>query len=216
MAKRSPNYALVFGILIVAVIATYWMREKPTQVLFSPDLASFPKKISRWDGQDMEMTKEVRDLLNADTVLSRSYVNTQYGDDAGLLVVYRKYGRRDFIHRPEACYPAAGWKIVETGFTTLPYNGKNVQAVKVIAEKDGAREIIVYWFASGDRTVANYMKQQYMMAMDRFQTRKYGWTFIRVNCRVLDSDEATMDTIRGFCRSISDPLVKVLSVPAKS
>jgi EpsI family protein len=213
MVKRSPEYALVFGMLIVAIIASYWMREKPTAVLFSPDLEAFPTIIASWTGRDLEIVSEVRNALNADTVLSRAYWNTDYGSTAGLLVVYRKYGRRDFIHRPEACYPAAGWKIVETGHTTVPYGGRNIDAVKVIAEKDEMREIIVYWFASADRVVANYMKQQYLMSLDRFQTRKYGWSFIRVNCQAMDSDEETMDTIRQFCRSISGPLVRVLNAP---
>ncbi len=211
MVKRSPNYALVFGLLIIAIVATNWMREKPASVLFTPNFKAFPKTVGSWTGHDMIVDKEVRKVLNADKVLTRTYTESEYGNSAGLLIVYRKYGRRDFIHRPEACYPAAGWKIVEREETKIPFNGKNIPAIKVIAEKDNAREIIVYWFSSGDRTVADYMKQQYMMALDRFQTRKYGWSFIRINCPVFDSDNATMDTIRQFARDMSDPIVKTLT-----
>lgn len=211
MVKRSPNYALVFGLLIVCIIATNWMRERPASVFFSPDLKAFPKSVGLWTGRDLTIQKEVRKVLNADEVLSRMYTESKYGNSAGLLIVYRKYGRRDFIHRPEACYPASGWKIVERGNTTVPFDGKNVPAIKVIAENGNAREIVVYWFSSGDRTVSNYMKQQYMMALDRFQTRRYGWSFIRINCRVLDSDDETMNIIRQFTRDMSDPIVKTFT-----
>jgi len=211
MVERSPNYALVLAVLIATNVAAYRIREKPMPVLFNARLASFPLRLSHWEGQNLEMTQEVRDILNADSLLSRQYADPESGDSVGLLVVYRKYGRRDFIHRPELCYPAQGWKIVGTGYTTLPYDGRNVRATKVVAEKDDAREIIVYWFASGKRTEANFLRQQFRMAFDRFQTQKYGWAFIRINCPVAYSDEETMNTIRGFAATASDPLVGMLT-----
>lgn len=210
MVERSPNYALVLAVLIVTNVAAYWIREKPMPVLFNARLASFPLRLGHWEGQDLEMTQEVRKTLSADSLLSRQYADVESGDPVGLLVVYRKYGRRDFIHRPELCYPAAGWKITGTGYTTLPYNGTNIRATKVVAEKEGSREIIAYWFASGERTEANFLKQQFRMAFDRFQTQKYGWAFIRINCPVAYSDEDSMRTIRSFAAAASDPLVGIL------
>jgi hypothetical protein len=69
----------------------------------------------------------------------------------------------------------------------------------------------VYWFASGERTEANYVKQQYWMALDRLRTQKYGWAFVRVNCPVTTTDDDARAEIRRFLQSASAPLVSVLS-----
>jgi len=211
MAERSPNYVLILVITILTAVGAHWARGKPSVVLYQPDLSAISPRLGRWEGKDISYGAEVMKALNADVVLSRAYTNLEYGSQASLLIVYRKYGRRDFIHRPEECYPSSGWTIVQTGTTTVPYAGREVPATKVIAVKDGARDMVVYWFASGTRTESNYMKQQLWMALDRFQTRKYGWAFIRINSPVTSSDGETMEDIRSFARQVSDPLLKCLT-----
>jgi EpsI family protein len=213
MASRAPNYKLVFAILALAAAVTYWARLKPVKVLFTADLQAFPTTIGSWTGRGDRVDKTLRGFLNADEVLSRTYLSSDGYRSMGVWVVYRKYGRRDFAHRPEMCYPASGWEIVGRGYTTVPYGGKQVRAVKVFAEKDGEKELIVYWFASGARTEANFAKQQLWMALDRLRTQKYGWAFIRLNCPVTDTEEAAMASVRGFMSSASAPLQKALTEP---
>jgi EpsI family protein len=144
-------------------------------------------------------------------VLHRGYIGGTDRSSLGLLVVYRRYGRRDFAHRPEACYPAAGWEITGKRSTRVPYAGKNVDAVEVAARRGDVREVVVYWFASGRRTEANYIRQQVTMALDRLRPHKYGWAFIRVNSRVTVSEEATLSDIRRFLRTASGPLFTALT-----
>jgi len=216
MAERSPNYILILALIILTDVGAYWAREKSSVVLYEPALTAIPSLLGQWEGRDIPIDVQVRKALNADVVLSRTYVSSNFGSQAGLLVVYRKYGRRDFIHRPEECYPSSGWTIVGTGAATVPYGGKEVPVTTIIAEdKNGARDMVVYWFASGTRTESNYMKQQLWMAIDRFQTRKYGWAFIRINSPVTGSPEEAMETIRTFARLASDPLVKCLTATDK-
>ena len=210
MAKRAPSYIIVFAMLLVAMVASYWVRAKPVRVLFSADLNSLPLQITGWNGTKGTFSEDLRKVLEADSIASVTYTNESYAEPLGLLVVYRQYGRRGFVHRPEMCYPAAGWQIVRNSYTTVPYDGRDIAAREVVAENDNAREVIVYWFASGERTEANYVKQQYWMTLDRLKTQKYGWAFIRINCPVVTSDEATRQTIRSFARAASPALVKIL------
>lgn len=112
-------------------------------------------------------------------------------------------------------YTAPGWEIVEKGYTDIPYGGRSVRAVKIVAELGYEREVILYWFASGGRTEASFVRQQFTMALDRLRTQKYGWAFIRLNSPVLDfySDEETVEHIRDFLRDASGSLVDVLTSP---
>lgn len=211
MDKRTPKYVVVFLMLVFTAAVTYWVNSRPLKVLFDADLDSIPTRIGKWNGEDMEITAEVANALDADKVLNRNYINDNAEDMMQLLVVYRKYGRRGFAHRPEMCYPAAGWEIVSKSYTTVPYGGHDVQAVKIVAQKDYVKDIIVYWFASGQEMEANFVKQQLKMAMDRLHTQKYGWAFIRINSPVTVSEENTVENIRSFIKEASDPLMSTLT-----
>lgn len=210
MDTRTPKYIIVFLMFAFAAGVTYWVNSRPLKVLFDADLESVPIKISAWQGADMEITEEVASALDADKVLSRAYMRSE-DELMQLLVVYRKYGRRGFAHRPEMCYPAAGWELVSKSYTTVPYGGHDVQAVKIVAQKDYTKEIIVYWFASGQEMEANFVRQQLKMAVDRLRTSKYGWAFIRINSPVTVSEEDTMADIREFIQDASDPLMTTLT-----
>ena len=211
MDKRTPNYKLVLAILVVVCAATYWARLKPVRVLFTADLDALPKAVGSWTGRDLAIDQPIRQSMNADRILARTYTNA--GGDFGitLWIVYRKFGRRDFVHRPEMCYPAAGWEITGKGRTTVPHGGRDIQAVKITAERGFDREVIVYWFASGERTEASFARQQLLMALDRLRTQKYGWAFIRVNCPIADTEEDTLKQIRAFLSAASTPLSNVLT-----
>jgi EpsI family protein len=210
MDKQTPNYKLVLGLLIVACVATYWARFKPVRVLFTAPLDDLPKTIGEWRGHDEPIEKSIRDILNADKLLSRTYLGPNPDYPIGLWIVYRKFGRREFAHRPEMCYPATGWEITKKRYVKLPYGGREVQAVEVVATKEFDTQVIVYWFASGKRTEANFAKQQIIMALDRLRTQKYGWAFIRINIPVVDSEENALRQIRSFLKAASTSLERVL------
>ncbi len=210
MDKQAPNYKLVFVLLLLGCVLTYWARFKPVRVLFTAPLEKLPKTIGKWQGHDEPIEKSIRDVMNADKLLSRTYVGPNPDYPIGVWIVYRKFGRRDFAHRPEMCYPAAGWEITKKSYVKLPYDGQEVDAVEVVATRDFDTQVIVYWFASGERTEANFAKQQIMMALDRLRTQKYGWAFIRLHIPVIDTEENALREIRDFLRAASTPLAQVL------
>jgi len=211
MVKRTPNYLLVAVLTIGIACISQYIAQKSRGARFNAPLDSLPMKIGVWEGEDVELTEAVMQVLKADRVLCRQYMNSQTGESLGLLIVYRKYGRRDFAHRPELCYPAVGFEIVQKSYTTVPYAGRNVRARLVIAEKDAAREAITYWFGSGDRSEANYAKQQLWMALDRLQDQRYGWAFIRVNVPEMYGDEQALELTRSFLKQADKPLMKALT-----
>lgn len=212
MVKRTPNYLLVAILTIGIACISQYMAQKSPGAKFNARLDSLPMKIGVWEAEDVELTDAVKQALKADRVLCRQYTHSQTGESLGLLIVYRKYGRRDFAHRPELCYPAAGWEIVGKSYTAVPYAGRNVQARLVIAEQGMSREAVTYWFASGNRTEGNFARQQLWMALDRLQKQRHGWAFIRVNVPEFYGDEeAALDLTRSFLKQADKPLMKALT-----
>lgn len=210
MGKRSPNYIIVIALLVVTATISYWVRYKPVEALHTPDLTAFPRTIGPWTGEDQAMTEDVAEGIEADEYLWRVYLDDDDLNYLGLLVVYRKYGRRGFVHRPEMCYPAAGWELPTKRYVTLPYNGDQVKARLVNATRADEKELVLYWFVSGDRIEGSYVKQQYLMALDRMQTNKYGWAFVRINVPVIYSEEDALEHVRKFLGMASGPLQDAL------
>jgi EpsI family protein len=211
MAKRTPNYLIVAILTIASACAGFYVVGQSPRVSFDANLEALPMKIGIWQGEPLELDEGTISALKADRVLSRKYVNSETGEPLGLLIIYRKYGRREFVHRPELCYPAAGWEIVQKSCTTVPYAGRNVRARLVIAQTETAREAITYIFASGDRTEANFVTQQLRMALDRLQKQKYGWAFIRLNVPELYGDDQAIALTQAFMKDAEKPLRKVLT-----
>jgi EpsI family protein len=200
----------VLAAFAVACAVTYYISFKPVQAVFDADLNSLPMRLDSWQGRDLPLDAETRKILGADEVISRSY-GDDLPDDVSLLVVYRKYGRRDFAHRPEMCFPASGYEIVAKRHAKVPYGGRDIDAMQVVAQKGDERVLILYWFASGGKTEANFAKQQLWMALDRLTPHKFGWAFIRLTCPVYYSDEDTMRRVRGFMSTASRPLEDALT-----
>lgn len=211
MAEQTPKYGLVLIMFAAACVLTYAVRLQPVRALQNADLKSLPMKIGDWRGEDWALDPKIEKSLGADDVISRSY-NDGLPDNVVLFVIYRKYGRREFVHRPEACYPAAGYEITSKGYTTVPYAGRQITAYKVVAQKNEFdKQVIVYWFVSGKRTEASFVKQQIWMALDRIRPRKYGWAFVRIACPVIYSEEDALGRIREFLSKASAHLEKTLT-----
>ena len=216
MAEQKPKYIIIFLMLAVVAGLTWWVRSKPAEAKFSADFTSFPKVIGSLKGVDQPLSKQTLADINADSCLCRLYSDPGSDKSAQLLVVYRKYGRRGFVHRPEMCYPASGYELVTTGYTTVPYNGRNVRAVKLTAVNGADKQLVIYWYASGERTQANFVWQQVAMALDRLQPSRYGWAFIRLSVSMPNSEQEAVERARKFLVDARRPLAACLTENAKS
>jgi EpsI family protein len=85
-------------------------------------------------------------------IVSRVYSNAETGAEVMLLAAYGDT-QSDLLqlHRPEACYPAVGFKIASTVLANLPVaNGLSVPGRKVVAVAEDRRENISYWTRIGE------------------------------------------------------------------
>jgi len=218
MAKRSPNYGLTIALILAATAITYWAQARTPVALTSADIHSLPPTIGSWvrQGRDGKISKEA---LVGWNVSERDFLNRTYAGQDGkaleLMVVYKGLDRRGW-HLSEMCFSGAGSDVTQTK-TLVPYAGKSVSAVKLVAEdaNTGSKVVSVYLFACGKHTESDFAKQQGLMLLSRLRPPKHGWAFVRVTGQVTDSDEETLASIREFLRDASGPLVKALTCPRK-
>jgi EpsI family protein len=190
-AGQQPNLVKPGILLGVAAILTGYFWARPTLLADGADVTAIPKQIGDWQAvYDVQDSGDVMKQQSADSYLHRYYRRPSDGMVIELLAVYRRYGRRDFAHRPDQCYPAAGFQITQQDATTLTWARRQETARHLLAEPGNAKlangapypasMTTTYLFVSGNRTESDFLKQQLWMALERVFRNKNGWTFIRL------------------------------------
>ena len=218
---RTPRYNLVIGTLAVVFGLSLYFSLRPENISAVADVTTIPRDLPGWKCLgDVKMDDSTMKQILAD-----SYVDRMYQDKNGqlveLLVVYRRFGRREFAHRPELCYPAGGFTITHKGRTTLAYAGHDNPAIQLIADgtnvarADGKVGVptttVSYLFASGQKTECDFLKQQIWMAIERLIPNKNGWTFVRLSSMRVTNDEDAARAQQDFMRAYSPSIEKVIT-----
>ena len=83
-----------------------------------------------------------------------------------VLVAYSSVQRNDVqVHRPEICYPAAGFPILSTKPATIDVGPKNVYGRELVADRGGLSERIIYWVRVGKEFPIGWADQRLTMAI---------------------------------------------------
>ncbi len=218
---RTPRYNLVIGSLAVALGLSLYFGSRPENMSAVADVTTIPRDLPGWKCLgDMKMDDNTMKQILADSYVDRMYKNDK-GQIVELLVVYRRFGRREFAHRPELCYPAGGYTITKKGRTVLPYAGAEKPAVTLtadgsnVARADGKIGVptttVSYLFASGQRTECDFMKQQIWMAIERLVPNKNGWTFVRMSSMRTTTDDDAASAQQEFMAAYSPSIEKVIT-----
>lgn len=76
-------------------------------------LSELPLRFERWHGGDMRVSSAIQDASQVDDFLTRRYIHEGSGREASLFIGYSARPRTMVGHRPDVCYPAAGWLLDE-------------------------------------------------------------------------------------------------------
>ena len=145
-------------------------------------LSLFPKQTGPWRCvQDVQLDPDVLELLKADDTLNRVYVNGT--DTASLFIAYfktQRYGQAP--HSPKNCLPGSGWEPVETGRISIDvpdWHGPIVANRYVVAHGD-EKDVVVYWYQSHNRIIANEYLARYYLVLDAIRYRRSDTSIVRV------------------------------------
>lgn len=125
-----------------------------------------PKQFGEWrelPNQTAQVVNpQTQELLNTlySQILTRTYVNAEgyrimlslaYGDD-------QRGGLQ--AHKPEVCYPAQGFKLLDNqpGMVTTPFGG--IPARRLATSYGDRREPVTYWLNVGDKAITNVVEKR--------------------------------------------------------
>lgn len=160
---------IIGGASIAAAGLAYYLKPRRRQNLLSGAKMGdiLPIKFGDWSAESADglvQPKSEKDLAAQlySEMVGRIYTNATTGDQVMMLVAYGDT-QSDLLqlHRPEACYPAVGFTLVESKASQVKLSsGVPLPVRKVIATAPGRQENIVYWARIGDYLPASANEQR--------------------------------------------------------
>ena len=212
-----PKFALLGTLmtitLVLSVLATAGAKPKAAMA----DVRVLTAEQGRWKCRGSDIADSA--LADADSYLVRNYIRDD-GQRVQLLLVYRRYGRREFAHRPDFCFPAGGYKEIKRDNDTLPWAGRDDTAVHMLF--DGSEVLtnrgkglpittVSYFFVSGNRSESDFMRQQLIMAGERLFPNKNGWTFVRLVSERVTTDEDAHAAQKDFMKAFEGEIRTIIT-----
>lgn len=216
----APSRTPIGVLLALGCAANLFLMSRPPVQALSADVTALPLQAGAWTGQDIREDAETLKQQEADSYVHRFYRRPD-GQNVELLLIYRRYGRKEFYHRPDRCYPSGGFNILKKGMTTLPWAGREDPAVYLLADGsnvtrgDGSKGVpmttCTYFFVSGSRSESNVMRHQLWMALERLMPNKNGWTMVRLSSYRITSDDDALAAQKEFMQEMGPEILKVVT-----
>jgi EpsI family protein len=161
-----------FPLIVLLLLSTqiFLFRHERGEILAPRQkLAGLPQQLGSWEGTDLPIAEDVRQILGNGDFLSRIY--RDQGNIAGeyvdLFIAYfptQRFG--DTIHSPKNCLPGSGWLPIESRKVTLSLAGvAPFLANRYVVAKGENQQLVLYWYSAHGRSIASeYWARYYLLA----------------------------------------------------
>jgi len=150
-----------------------------TDYMYRPNLEHLPFKLGSWKGKDLKTDDK-------NILYLRYYTNTK--DGAVLYLIAVNGTTESLFHTSEVCYLGDGWKISQRKHRAIELNGGIFQVRYAVAEKDGFKHLVLYWYIWPDsrRRISD------------------GMTMFRISVRISGSVEKAENKAVDFIKELSN------------
>ena len=193
MTKHIMPLVLGFA-MIATAFGVELLQPKPLPIGAHASLAdSIPSQFGDWKevayaADQVDPGKGAADEPNMDRpyddVLMRAYANSQ-GEVVLLALAYGRNQRQEVkIHRPDVCYTAQGFQLLERNSVALPVNGTSgvqVQGMRMLVKAPGRVEAVSYWIRIGDVFTDNAWSIRYHIFLQGMQGRAVDGVLVRAS-----------------------------------
>jgi EpsI family protein len=214
LAVPRKRYWIAVGLLLSVILSRHLNLGWTASSVVESELGGVPYRVGSWQGIDQPMEKHVLDVLGLDAYLNRKYSDAR-GKTMWLYVGYYGSQRQGKgIHSPKHCYPGAGWSLVKKGVETIPLNtdpGRSIKVNRLVFQKDGVRQVVLYWFQSAGRIVHSEYAQRIYLVTDAILHRRTDGALVKVTAPVMGNFDQLREEQNEFIRQIYPFLQRGLS-----
>jgi EpsI family protein len=193
MGSVSPFRVIILSLLLAATAFLVHGRmaagSAPSPKV--PLCVAF-ERVNGWSGGAKQtLDDQVGNMLKLDDYIFRSY---EKGEQAVTLYVgyYRTAGKVGAAHDPLVCFQGQGWGIVDRSHgrcILAGASGLKLSYSSMIAERQGERLLIVYWFQTNGRTAADTFSQKVDMVRNRLFGHGEDNAFVRITTPIGDGTQ---------------------------
>ena len=211
MDARDPlsRRKMMIGMALAGTVALselYVPKRSMPRLTDKSFTAMFPTRIGPWtyltaSGLILPPEDQLSRTLY-EQLLTRTYADGD-ADPVMMVLAYSSIqeGRLQ-VHRPEVCYPASGFAILDNEPSTIPIDDQfTLPARFLIADRGARREFILYWTRVGPDVPTRWFDQRLMMAKANLKGYIPDGMLARVSVVGNDRD-AAMKTLQDFVRTL--------------
>jgi len=201
--------ALLAATLLVIHLAS---GERAPAPFSKGGLASLPKQVEGWRGEDGEWKSETVTAIGAEDWLLRRYQDLS-GSAVWLYVGF--HSDVSFAgsspHSPLLCYPGQGWVLIDSTIEQIPLaEGSSIPVNRLLVQKGLEQRLVLYWFQWGNEVTAEDSAGDYGAKVSwllrlPFLMREQARTdrsLVRVSARVGLSRERTFAAGTNFIQAM--------------
>ena len=203
--------ARLLTLILFAQAAVFYGFSRSENLPTKKPLSDMPAEFSGWSKiSEGVVEKEVQDVLKADELLNRMYANSSRPEPAHLFVAFFNSQRTGQTpHSPKNCLPGSGWvpSVSDTVQIQVPGREAPVSANRYVVAKGDSKSVVMYWYQSRDRTVADEYRAKFYVVADALRYNRTDTALVRVVVPVIRNDVASAEeTARTFVRAFYAPL----------
>jgi EpsI family protein len=207
---KSRQAQILSAVLISQALLFYGLSRAEMRPEKRP-LSELPHQLGSWSmSVEGVVDKETQEVLKADELLNRGYVNQALRVEANLFVAFFQTQRTGQTpHSPKNCLPGNGWvqTIADTINVQVPGRAEPIEINRYLVSKGENKSIVLYWYQSRDRVVASEYGARFYTAADAIRYNHTDTALVRVVVPVVNNnDQAATDAAVNFVKDFFGPL----------
>ena len=179
MTYHLWRYGLTVSLLAATWVASLLTDQRLPEHLQRP-LATVDRTLGAWDGRDNPALPAAElAALGTSSYLARTYQNDRKALD--LFVAFYPLQRAgESMHSPKNCLPGSGWEVWRHGTITVPIDGRPVTINRYGVENGPKRMIVLYWYQTSDRIVADEYYAKAYLIWDALRHGRTSGSIVRI------------------------------------
>jgi EpsI family protein len=197
--KEFVTVLAVLGLALAISLPAYIIVPTPKETVRVVD---FPMKVGQWVGKDLPVDEDAYAILETRNLILREYARG--GEKVYFYIIYSQDNRK-VSHPPEVCFEGSGITVVNKVKAPLElFNGEKIFANELRVEKEGAVNLVLYWYKAGNFYTDNYLKQQMRIALGRLTFKTTSSAMLRLSSEVSqDKEDQALASIKVFLKEAS-------------
>ena len=204
MGQAKPVTFVVAIVLFLCVSLVVYTKPQGKVQVKERQLSSALSQIDNWQliGK-VALLPAVAESLQLDDYLYQNYRN---GNQEVSLYIgyYLTTGKVGVAHDPLVCLPGQGWLVKHRDHGKLSLadgSGHSISYATMVVERNGQKELFLYWFQAYDKAVAGTFSQKITSLTNRLQGLGQDNAFVRLSCTMNnETEQQCRQILTGFIR----------------